>query len=72
MNAGLVLNQGTRGYARPDQPFAGEPVHLHHLRRLDVATAQWIKRLECESPTTAKLAPDWHQFHPENKKVSRR
>lgn len=72
MNAALVLNQGTRGYARPDQPFAGEPAQQQHLRRLDVAPAQWIKRLECESPTTAKLAPDWHQPIPENKKVSRR
>ena len=39
---------------------------------IDAATPQHAPHRSGQSSIAAKLAPDWHQHHPENKKVSRR
>ena len=39
---------------------------------IDTAITQHAARRNGQSPFALKLAPDWHQRSPENKKVSRR
>ena len=46
--------------------------NLAGLTHAGAARTQRFARRSAQSSIAAKLAPDWHQHHPENKKVSRR